>query len=77
MRVIFNLSTRVAVLWAFEIKLTSTPGKEDLDRLNKTADMINADKRVLLSRTKNEIVGPDTEIEQKGGVRGRIFKHNA
>jgi len=26
MRVIFNLSTRVAVLWAFEIKLTSTPG---------------------------------------------------
>lgn len=53
MRVIFNLSTRVAVLWAFEIKVISTPGKEDLDRLNKTADMINADKRVLLSRTKN------------------------
>jgi len=26
MRVIFNLSTRVAVLLAFEIKLTSTPG---------------------------------------------------
>ena len=47
-------------LWAFEIKLTSTPGKEDLGRLNKTADMINADKRVLLSRTKNEIVGSDT-----------------
>ncbi|MCD4804894.1 MAG: hypothetical protein K8R07_04375 [Desulfobacterales bacterium] len=66
MRVIFNLSTRVAVLWAFEIKLISIPGKEDLDRLNKTADMINADKRVLLSRTKNEIIEPDTEIEQKG-----------
>jgi len=47
-------------LWAFEIKLTSTPGKEDLDRLNKTADMINVDNRVLLSRTKNEIVGSDT-----------------
>ncbi len=30
MRVIFNLSTRVSVLWAFEIKLISTPGKEDL-----------------------------------------------
>lgn len=38
MCVIFNLSTRVAALWAFEIKLISTPGKEDLDRLNKTAD---------------------------------------
>jgi predicted AAA+ superfamily ATPase len=47
-------------LWAFEIKLTSNPGKEDLDRLNKTADMIRADKRVLLSRTKEPIVGTDT-----------------
>jgi hypothetical protein len=26
MRVIFDLSTRVAVLWVFEIKLISTPG---------------------------------------------------
>jgi len=46
-------------LWAIEIKLTSAPGKGDMDRLSKTADMINADKRVLLSRTENEIIGSD------------------
>jgi len=46
-------------LWAFEIKLTTTPGRGDMDRLNKTAAMINADKKVLLSRTAKEIIGRD------------------
>ena len=37
-------------LWAVEIKLTSNPGTEDTDRLNKTADMIGASRRILLTR---------------------------
>ncbi len=44
-------------LWAVEIKLTSTPGKGDLERLKKAASLIGADKMVLISRTRNEIKG--------------------
>ncbi len=35
--------------WAIEIKLTSSPGPEDMWRLNKAADLIEADKRILVS----------------------------
>ena len=38
-------------LWAVEVKLTASPGPSDLDRLNRTADMIKADKRILVSQT--------------------------
>ncbi len=44
-------------LWAFEIKLTTSPGQSDLERLKKTAGYVNADKTVLISRTRNEIIG--------------------
>ena len=38
-------------LWGVEIKLTSSPGPKDMARLNKTADMINASHRFLVSQT--------------------------
>lgn len=38
-------------LWAIEIKLTSSPGPADLERLNKAADMIGAARRFLVTRT--------------------------
>jgi predicted AAA+ superfamily ATPase len=38
-------------LWAFEFKLTSTPSPDDMKRLNAAADLIKADKRILVSRT--------------------------
>jgi uncharacterized protein len=38
--------------WAIEIKLTTSPGQAELDRLNRTADLIGATRRVLLSRTQ-------------------------
>jgi predicted AAA+ superfamily ATPase len=38
-------------LWAIEIKLTSSPGPGDLEKLNRHADLIKADKRILISRT--------------------------
>jgi predicted AAA+ superfamily ATPase len=38
--------------WAVEIKLTSSPGPEDMARLEKTADLINASRRFLVSQTR-------------------------
>ena len=37
--------------WAIEIKLTASPTVQDLARLNKTADWIQADRRVLVTQT--------------------------
>jgi len=41
--------------WAVEIKLTSNPGSAMIDRLNQTADMINATRRVLVCRIARKI----------------------
>ncbi len=37
--------------WACEIKLTAEPKSADLAHLNKVADLIGADKRIVISRT--------------------------
>jgi hypothetical protein len=42
-------------LWAVEVKLTSVPGTADMEKLNKTADMIQAHKRFLVSQTTRPI----------------------
>ncbi|MGE5662991.1 MAG: ATP-binding protein [Deltaproteobacteria bacterium] len=39
-------------LWAVEIKLTSFPGPEDMARLDKTADLVKASRRFLVSQTR-------------------------
>lgn len=41
--------------WAFEIKLSTAPGPEDLKRLNGAADLIGADRRILISRTSQTV----------------------
>jgi predicted AAA+ superfamily ATPase len=41
--------------WAIEIKLTSNPSCGEFERLEKTADLIGADRRVLISRTVQDI----------------------
>jgi uncharacterized protein len=38
-------------LWAIEIKLTANPTPGDMDRLNQTADLIDAQRRFLVSNT--------------------------
>jgi predicted AAA+ superfamily ATPase len=45
-------------LWAVEVKLTASPGPRDLDRLDKTADMIGASRRFLVSQV-NRSTGDD------------------
>lgn len=39
-------------LWAVEVKLTASPGPEDLRRLDKVADLIGASRRILVSQTR-------------------------
>ena len=41
--------------WAVEIKLTSNPTSAMIDRLNQTADMIDATQRVLVCRVARKI----------------------
>jgi predicted AAA+ superfamily ATPase len=41
--------------WAIEIKLTSNPSSSTIDRLNRTADFIDASRRVLVCRIARKI----------------------
>jgi predicted AAA+ superfamily ATPase len=41
--------------YAIEIKLSSSPGKGDRERIEKTADMIDAERRVLISRAPGHV----------------------
>ena len=61
-------------LWAFEIKLSSAPDKRDLDRLTKTAEMISADRWVLISRTAESIKGPLGISTNVGGAINAILE---
>jgi predicted AAA+ superfamily ATPase len=38
-------------MWAIEVKLTSSPSLEDMARLDKAADLVNASRRFLVSQT--------------------------
>lgn len=42
-------------LWAVEIKLTSAPASADMAKLDKTADMIQAQRRFLVSQTTRPV----------------------
>jgi predicted AAA+ superfamily ATPase len=42
-------------LWAVEVKLTTAPAPGDLARLNKAADLVKADNRILVSQTRENI----------------------
>jgi predicted AAA+ superfamily ATPase len=55
-------------LWAFEMKLTTSPGKRDLDRMKKTAEMIGADRKVLVSRSNKTIQGQSSIITDVKGA---------
>ena len=54
--------------WAFEIKLTGSPGNEDMNRLIKTSEMINADRIALITRTKTEIKSKNTISTNLAGI---------
>ena len=43
-------------LWAIEVKLTSSPSPGDMERLKRTAALIGAHKRILISRVEQSFV---------------------
>lgn len=46
-------------LWAIEVKLTSQPSLQDFDNLDRVADLVGADKRVLVSQTSRSTISND------------------
>ena len=42
-------------LWAIEVTLTSSPDSDTARRLNKTADLVSADRRIIVSRTEETV----------------------
>jgi predicted AAA+ superfamily ATPase len=44
-----------AELWAIEVKLSSSPGRADMARLEKTAGLIGAKRCFLVSQTRNPV----------------------
>jgi predicted AAA+ superfamily ATPase len=46
-------------LWAIEVKLTTSPEPKDMERLDKAADMIEANRRYLVSKTKTSFGGTE------------------
>jgi hypothetical protein len=46
-------------LWAIEVKLTSSPSPHDLDRLRRTADLVKATRRYLVSTVRDSVEGKD------------------
>jgi len=45
-----------STLWAVEVKLTSSPDSDTARRLHKTADLVNADRRIIVSRTEETVI---------------------
>ena len=44
-------------LWAIDVKLTTNPSLQDFDSLNYAADLVGADKRILVSQTTQSVIG--------------------
>ena len=61
------------IKWAFEIKLSGSPGRYEMDRLKKAAEMVGADRKVLISRTRRPIEGADVISTNLVGVL-RMFQ---
>jgi len=49
-------------VWAIEIKLASNPSTDHLAKLEETADLINASRRILICRTAKPVDGGRTTI---------------
>jgi predicted AAA+ superfamily ATPase len=57
--------------YAIEIKLSSSPGKGDRERIEKTADMIDADRRILISKFPGHV---DSDAFVSTNLRGFLTK---
>ena len=62
---VFKLGRR---LWAIEIKLTSAPAQTDFARFNTAADLIGADRRVLVAQVSETIYNGKSGIASLSGL---------
>ena len=62
---VFKLGRR---LWAIEIKLTSAPAQTDFARFNSAADLIGADRRVLVAQVSETIYNGKSGIASLSGL---------
>lgn len=58
--------------WACEIRLTADPKADDLARLNKVADLIGAERRILVSRTVNPMEAGSNALLNLPGLLARL-----
>ena len=61
--------------WACEIKLTADPKADDLARLNQVADLIDAKKRILISRTNKPLESGDGASLDVPGFLEKLAEH--
>lgn len=59
-------------VWAIETKLTASPSVGDIRRLNKVADLINADQRVLVARVPESLESEGLLVTDLPGLLGRL-----
>lgn len=59
--------------WAIEIKLTSNPSTDMINRLHKTADMINAGKRIFVCRIARRIETDNLLVINSTGCIKRLM----
>jgi uncharacterized protein len=67
---IFSLS---GITYAIEIKLSSSPGAEDRDRLEKAARLIGAHRRILISKTPEHTESRDFVSTHLRGFLNKIL----
>ncbi len=55
-------------LWAVEVKLTTSPAQADFARFNTAADLIGADRRVLVAQVGETVFNGRSGIASPGGL---------
>lgn len=58
--------------WAIEVKLTASPGPDDMARLDRAADMIGAARRFLVTRTRRTSGNDRRASCDLAGLLGRL-----
>ena len=59
--------------WAVEVKLSASPGPDDMKKLDLAADMIRASKRFLVSQTSRPSGGEDRASLNMTGFMERLL----
>lgn len=59
-------------LWAIETKLTASPSVGDVRRLSKVADLVNADRRILVARVDESLESEGLLVTNLPGLLAKL-----